>query len=202
MGNNKQNYNGQYILKNRLKELRAEMNLSQTAFGKMVGVSKNSIISIETGRFCPTAKLALLICKALNVPDIDSCTGVMHTLFTLEDLYGFVIIEHDSQPVIKLNPNCDKYPQLHRMLLDWLKKSKCLAAELLPERNMTIGDTVTFRRTILDNIALFGYNGIGQESCPRCLITHLIVGRFAAWIKERVFLSLGIPPPGLKSGGS
>lgn len=67
MSNNKQNYNGQYILKNRLKELRAEMNLSQTAFGKMVGVSKNSISSIETGRFCRTAKLALLICKALNV---------------------------------------------------------------------------------------------------------------------------------------
>ena len=67
MSNNKQNYNGQYILKNRLKELRAEMNLSQTAFGKMVGVSKNSISSIETGRFCPTAKLALLICKALIV---------------------------------------------------------------------------------------------------------------------------------------
>jgi DNA-binding XRE family transcriptional regulator len=128
VGNNKQNYNGQYILKNRLKELRAEMNLSQTAFGKMVGVSKNSIISIETGRFCPTAKLALLICKALNVPDIDSCTGVMHTLFTLEDLYGFVIIEHDSQPVIKLNPNCDKYPQLHRMLLDWLKKKQMLSS--------------------------------------------------------------------------
>ncbi len=67
MSNNNQNYNGQYILKNRLKELRAEMNLSQTAFGKMVGVSKNSISSIETGRFCPTAKLALLICKALKV---------------------------------------------------------------------------------------------------------------------------------------
>ena len=128
MGNNKQNYNGQYILKNRLKELRAEMDLSQTAFGRMVGVSKNSISSIETGRFCPTAKLALLICKALNVPDIDSCTGVMHTLFTLEDLYGFVISEHDSQPIIKLNPNCDKYPQLHRMLLDWLKKKQMLSS--------------------------------------------------------------------------
>ena len=128
MGNNKQNYNGQYILKNRLKELRAEMDLSQTAFGRMVGVSKNSIISIETGRFCPTAKLALLICKALNVPDIDSCTGVMHTLFTLEDLYGFIISEHDGQPVIKLNPNCDKYPQLYRMLLDWLKKKQMLSS--------------------------------------------------------------------------
>ena len=67
MSNNRQNYNVQYILKNRLKELRAEMNLSQTAFGRMVGVSKNSISSIETGRFYPTAKLALLICKALNV---------------------------------------------------------------------------------------------------------------------------------------
>ena len=67
MGNNKQNYNGQYILKNRLKELRAEMNLSQTTFGKMVGVSKNSISSIETGRFCPTAKLALLILSLIHI---------------------------------------------------------------------------------------------------------------------------------------
>lgn len=67
MSNNRQNYNRQYILKNRLKDLRAERNISQTDIGRMVGVSKNSISSIETGRFCPTAKLALLICKALNV---------------------------------------------------------------------------------------------------------------------------------------
>lgn len=67
MSNNNQNYNGQYILKNRLKELRADRNISQTALGKMVGVSKNSISSIETGKYCPTAKMALLICKALNV---------------------------------------------------------------------------------------------------------------------------------------
>ena len=66
--------------------------------------------------------------NALNVPDIDSCTGVMHTLFTLEDLYGFIISEHDGQPVIKLNPNCDKYPQLYRMLLDWLKKKQMLSS--------------------------------------------------------------------------
>ena len=57
-----------------------------------------------------------------------SCTGVMHTLFTLEDLYGFIISEHDGQPVIKLNPNCDKYPQLYRMLLDWLKKKQMLSS--------------------------------------------------------------------------
>lgn len=54
-------------LRNRLKELRAERKISQTELGKMVGVSKNSISSIETGQYCPTAKLALLLCIALEV---------------------------------------------------------------------------------------------------------------------------------------
>ena len=48
------------ILKNRLKDARAEMKLSQTELAKLVGVSRNTISSIETGQFNPTAKLALL----------------------------------------------------------------------------------------------------------------------------------------------
>ena len=54
------------VLKNRLKEYRKEMELSQDELAKMVGVSRNTISSIETGRFCPTAKLALVICIALD----------------------------------------------------------------------------------------------------------------------------------------
>ena len=54
------------ILKNRLKEARAEKGLSQTQLAELVGVSRNSISSIETGQFCPTAKLALIICIALD----------------------------------------------------------------------------------------------------------------------------------------
>ena len=54
------------VLKNRLKELRAEKKLSQTDLAEMVGVSRNTISSIETGQFCPTAKLALILCIALN----------------------------------------------------------------------------------------------------------------------------------------
>ena len=54
------------ILKNRLKEYRKEMELSQDELAKMVGVSRNTISSIETGQFCPTAKLALVICIALD----------------------------------------------------------------------------------------------------------------------------------------
>lgn len=57
----------QLKLKNRLKQIRADKDISQTKLAEMVGVSRNSISSIETGQYCPTAKLALLLCIALDV---------------------------------------------------------------------------------------------------------------------------------------
>lgn len=54
------------ILKNRLKAARTEKSLSQSQLAKMVGVSRNTISSIETGQFNPTAKLALVLCIALD----------------------------------------------------------------------------------------------------------------------------------------
>jgi putative transcriptional regulator len=54
------------ILNNRLKEARAEKKLSQSKLAEMVGVSRNTISSIETGQFNPTAKLALVLCIALD----------------------------------------------------------------------------------------------------------------------------------------
>ena len=54
------------ILKNRLNEARAESGLSQKQLADMVGVSRNTISSIETGQFNPTAKLALILCIALD----------------------------------------------------------------------------------------------------------------------------------------
>ena len=56
----------QLILKNRIKEARTEQKLSQAALAEMVGVSRNTISSIETGQFSPTAKLALILCIALD----------------------------------------------------------------------------------------------------------------------------------------
>ena len=58
--------NDTLVLKNHLKEIRSEKNLSQNALAEMVGVSRNTISSIETGQFCPTAKLALILCVALD----------------------------------------------------------------------------------------------------------------------------------------
>ena len=54
------------ILKNRLKVARAEKNLSQGDLAELIGVSRNTISSIETGQFNPTAKLALILCIALD----------------------------------------------------------------------------------------------------------------------------------------
>ncbi len=54
------------ILRNNLAEVRKEKGLSQSELAKMVGVSRNTISSIETGQFGPTAKLALILCIALD----------------------------------------------------------------------------------------------------------------------------------------
>ena len=54
------------VLKNNLKEIRIEKDISQQQLADMAGVSRNTISSIETGQFNPTAKLALILCVALD----------------------------------------------------------------------------------------------------------------------------------------
>lgn len=55
-------------LKNRLKVARAEKNLSQDELAKLVGVTRQTISSIETGQYVPSALLAFLLAKALGKP--------------------------------------------------------------------------------------------------------------------------------------
>ncbi len=55
------------ILKNKLKEVRAKKKISQQELADMVGVSRNTISSLETGQYEPTAKLALILSIALDM---------------------------------------------------------------------------------------------------------------------------------------
>lgn len=55
------------ILNTNLKEIRTKRGLSQQELAALVGVSRNTISSIETGQYSPTAKLALVLCVALDV---------------------------------------------------------------------------------------------------------------------------------------
>lgn len=54
------------VLRNKLKVARAENDLNQAKLAKLVGVSRQTISNIETGEFIPSAKLALLLCVALD----------------------------------------------------------------------------------------------------------------------------------------
>lgn len=54
------------ILKNRIAEIRKQKKISQQELAKMVGVSRNTISSIEILQYIPSAKLALILCVALD----------------------------------------------------------------------------------------------------------------------------------------
>lgn len=58
--------NNDLVLNNRLKELRTAKKLSQEELARMVGTTRQTIISIEKNQFNPSAKLALLLCLALD----------------------------------------------------------------------------------------------------------------------------------------
>lgn len=54
------------LLKNRVHEFRVKKGLSQSDLAKLVGSSRNTISSIETGQFSPSAYLAAILCAALD----------------------------------------------------------------------------------------------------------------------------------------
>ncbi len=53
---------------NRVKEIRKKLGLTQAQLAEIVGVSRVSIVAIETGRYIPTIETALRISQALNTP--------------------------------------------------------------------------------------------------------------------------------------
>ena len=57
---------GEIVFQNHLRVARAEKRISQGELAEMIGVSRQTISSIENNQFCPSAKLALLICIALD----------------------------------------------------------------------------------------------------------------------------------------
>ncbi len=63
--------------KNRIKLARVELGLSQEQLANLASVSRQTIGSIESGQYCPTAMLALILTKCLH--------KTFEELFYLED---------------------------------------------------------------------------------------------------------------------
>ncbi len=53
---------------NRLKEIRLHKQITQESLADSVGVTRQTIIAIEQGRFAPSVRLALELSHALKVP--------------------------------------------------------------------------------------------------------------------------------------
>jgi len=54
-------------IKNRLRELRARYKMSQEELARKVGVTRQTIIAIENGKYLPSLRLAFKIAKVFNM---------------------------------------------------------------------------------------------------------------------------------------
>ena len=68
---------GEERLTNTLREHRARLGLTQEQLAALVGVTRKSINTVETGRFVPSTLLALKLSRALGAP--------VETLFRIEE---------------------------------------------------------------------------------------------------------------------
>ncbi len=124
----------------RIHFFRTMRGMTQKYLGMALGFPEKSadvrLAQYENGSRTPkadvTAALAQVLDispKALDVPDIDSYTGLMHTLFTLEDRYGLHIDEADGEVCLKVDVRKNKdAAQLHEMLCAWRQAAALLKA--------------------------------------------------------------------------
>ena len=91
----------------------------------------------ETGSRKPKAELTAALAQALDVapqaldiPDIDSQIGLMHTLFALDDIYGLTISETDGEVCLKISKDKGKAAEeLLQMLTAWQEQAAKLTTE-------------------------------------------------------------------------
>ena len=107
----------------RIKFFRNRKGMKQKELGKLLGfLGKTSDVRVaqyETEARTPKIELVKEIAhifdvspRAINVPNIDSYLGLMHTLFALEDMYGIKIGEIDGELCLRLDREHKEYQHL------------------------------------------------------------------------------------------
>ena len=124
----------------RIHFFRILRGMTQKYLGMTVGFPEKSadvrLAQYENGSRSPKADLTAALAEALDVspqalsvPDIDSYTGLMHTLFTLEDLYGLKVKELDGEICLTVDVRQNKdAARLHEMLCGWRGRAAKLEA--------------------------------------------------------------------------
>ena len=100
----------------RIRFFRNLKGMTQKFLGVKVGFPEKTadirLAQYESGTRTPKSELTEALADALgvstmalNVPDIDTDLGFMHTLFALEDIYGLKIDKLDDEVCIRLDKN-------------------------------------------------------------------------------------------------
>lgn len=122
----------------RIRFIRNLRGMTQKYLGQMVGFPEKAadvrMAQYESGTRTPKADLTAALADkldvssdALSVPNIDSDVGLMHTLFTLEDLRGLHIGEIDGEICLRLDKSKGMtYVGMLEMLSAWLEQAKKL----------------------------------------------------------------------------
>ena len=115
----------------RIRFIRNLRGMTQKYLGTQVGLPEKTadirMAQYESGTRTPKEDLTYALANALdvsphalNVPDIDSYLGLIHTLFALEDLYGLTIEERDGEVLFRVNPRKgEDAAHLSEMVCDW-----------------------------------------------------------------------------------
>lgn len=131
----------------RIHFFRKMRGMTQKYLGMLMGFPERSadvrMAQYETGSRAPKADLTARLAhaldvspQALTVPDIDSYIGLMHTLFTLEDLYGLQIGETEGEICLRVDPSkSQNAAELHKMLCTWRQVAAMLQAGEISREN-------------------------------------------------------------------
>ena len=114
----------------RIKFFRNRKGMKQKELGKLLGfLGKTSDVRVaqyETEARTPKIELVKEMAqifdvspRAINVPNIDSYLGLMHTLFALEDMYGIKIGEIDGELCLRLDREHKEYQHLFEPFHAW-----------------------------------------------------------------------------------
>lgn len=125
----------------RIHFFRIMRGMTQKYLGMLVGFPERSadvrLAQYETGSRKPKAELTAALAQALDVapqaldiPDIDSQIGLMHTLFALKDIYGLTISETDGEVCLKISKDKGKAAEEPlQMLTVWQEQAAKLTTE-------------------------------------------------------------------------
>ncbi len=115
----------------RIRFIRNLRGMTQKYLGTLVGFPEKTadirMAQYEAGTRTPKEDLTKALANALEVsplaldiPDIDSYLGLMHTLFALEDRYGLTIETRDGEVVFRIDPRKGKdADRISEMVCAW-----------------------------------------------------------------------------------